>query len=184
MFWRAGIAMLALLAFMPVAVATEADDVRAQLKPLVLKEAKANGLSPQLVAAIITVESSWNPWAVNLEASYRYVLNVALHAHETRVSTETERELQHFSWGLMQIVGGTARAIGYHGPLTMLLDPATNIAWGTRYLGQLKGRYPAMRDTIAAYNAGSVRRTAAGAYVNQGYVDKVTAVLARSGKAP
>ncbi len=150
----------------------------ATLRTIVAKAATEHGLSPRLLGAIITVESGWNPWAVHYETTYRYVLNVAYHAHDNHITLETERHLQHTAFGLTQLVGGTARAISYTGSLTRLLDPATNAHWGARYLRTLKTRYPnSIRDQISAFNCGSVRKDARGRYSNQAYVDRVTAVL-------
>jgi soluble lytic murein transglycosylase-like protein len=37
-------------------------------------------------------------------------------------------------WGLMQIRHDTARSMGYSGPASGLLDPATNLKYGVKYL--------------------------------------------------
>lgn len=163
----------------------EAPDERVSLRQVVAREARANGLSVELVEAIITVESGWNPWAIRLETKYRYVRNIANHAHENHITMETERALQRMAFGMFQIVGGTARATGYRGPLSALLDPETNIHWGTRYLGTLRQRFPnSTRAQIAAYNGGpgAVRSRGHGSAVrlhfsNQGYVDKVMGAM-------
>lgn len=153
----------------------------AALRAIVDEEAKAAGISARLIAAIITIESAWNPWAMHLETRFRYLMNVANHAQATHTTIETERELQKMAFGLMQLVGGTARAIGYKGPLTLLLDPEVNIHWGSRYLRQIRVHYPNnVRDQVAAYNAGSVRLDGAGRYVNQAYVDQVIAILTQN----
>lgn len=151
---------------------------RAAYQELVTKEARKNGLDARVLAAIITVESNWHPSAMHVEAHYRYVLNLALHARESGVSIDTERHLQRVAWGLTQLVGGTARSIGFRGPLSGLLDPATNVHWGARYLGGLNRRYRNVWDCVAAYNAGSVRRNLkTGRYSNQSYVDKIAVQL-------
>lgn len=147
---------------------------------IVIKEAHANHINPRLLSAIIEVESGWNPAAMHLETNYRYLRNVANFAHKTHVTVETERYLQRMAFGLCQIVGGTARAIGYEGPLAKLLDPAVNIHWGAIYLGGLRERYPANeRAQAAAYNAGSawVKK---GRYINQPYVDMVMGAMQRT----
>ena len=57
--------------------------------------------------------------------------------------------------GLMQILLSTARDMGYWGSSSGLMDPATNIDLGTRYLGMMMERFD--RDyelAVAAYNAG------------------------------
>ncbi|HEY8416678.1 MAG TPA: transglycosylase SLT domain-containing protein [Limnochordales bacterium] len=57
--------------------------------------------------------------------------------------------------GLMQVLLSTARDMGYRGSASELMDPATNIEWGTRYLARMWnqfGRDPQL--AVAAYNAG------------------------------
>src|SRR5207245_1331912 len=110
---------------------------------------------PQVIAltkAIIAHESEWNPNAVNPDDP---------------------------SYGLMQVLFGPG---GPYPSVTtqQLLDPATNIQLGMDFLRYQLGRYPILEDAIAAYNAGSPRRDAAGQYINtvgstqvQDYVDDV-----------
>lgn len=65
--------------------------------------------------------------------------------------------------GLMQLLPETARRLGYTGSLgndssrtSGLYDPGTSIRLGTRLLGQLRGRWPAVPwdQVYSAYNAG------------------------------
>lgn len=84
---------------------------------------------------------------------------------------------QKTSWGLMQIMGGTARDLGFAGPLTDLMDPELGIFWGCRYFQAHCSQYVQLLDQIAAYNAGQVRRMQDGTYLNQGYVDKMIDAL-------
>lgn len=59
------------------------------------------------------------------------------------------------SIGLMQLLTGTARDLGFTGPEEMLFDPATNINYGTMLLEQLMGRCgPDFERVYAAYNSG------------------------------
>lgn len=110
-----------------------------------------------LVKAVITRESGWTPNAVRPEPL-----------------------IGDASYGLMQVLLRTARL--YDGGITpdQLLDPPTNITIGTTHLSGLLGRYFSISDAVAAYNAGSVRRNAAGLYINsrgdtkvQSYVNDV-----------
>jgi soluble lytic murein transglycosylase-like protein len=56
--------------------------------------------------------------------------------------------------GLMQIMPGTGKRYGVHTPAA-LLDPATNVDAGTRYLRDLMTLFKGRVDlTLAAYNAG------------------------------
>ncbi|MFN8109652.1 MAG: lytic transglycosylase domain-containing protein [Thermoleophilia bacterium] len=58
--------------------------------------------------------------------------------------------------GLMQLMPGTARGLG----VTDILDPAQNLAAGSRYLKQQIDTFGDLRSALAAYNAGpnAVRR--------------------------
>lgn len=79
------------------------------------------------------------------------------------------------SRGLMQLLGRTAKGLGYTGPVGDdvarrggLYDPATSIMLGTDNLAQLARRFPGedWPAIYAAYNAGSIRRNARGEFVN------------------
>ncbi len=96
---------------------------------IIVREAKKNGLAPELVAAVIKQESKFVPNA----RSPRGAL------------------------GLMQLLPSTGRWMGAHN----LLNPAQNIAAGTRYLKYLSDQFGGNETkVIAAYNAGegNVRR--------------------------
>lgn len=156
-------------------------------------------LDPLLIASFIMVESSGNPWAWNPEPPYRFLWDVK-HAKPFRPLTVAERVSevppkdfpgwkgadpdaewwgQQCSWGLMQVMGGVARERGFKGTfLTQLSDPEINLWTGSRHLAALARRYTG-DDLYAAYNAGSPRRVASGAYENQGYVDKIREQLGR-----
>lgn len=123
----------------------------------------------ELVAAIVWTESNCNTWAYRYEPQYKYLLG----SEETL--TATERAGQMISWGLMQVMGGVAREHGFKGWFPMLCEPTVGLTYGCLHLAKFKTRYPSSwSDVIASYNAGRpVFRD--GAYMNQGYVDKVLA---------
>lgn len=153
---------------------------RDALRAIVSREVEGTKLSAPLLEAIISVESSWNPWALRLEKDFSYVVDAERHARFSQITVETERTLQRMSFGLMQLMGGTARSVGYVGPLAVLLDPEVNVHWGARYFQRISQQYPMVSDQIAAYNAGRARRDIGGLYVNQAYVEKVSKALAES----
>jgi len=65
-----------------------------------------------------------------------------------------EPRLQDASYGLMQLLGRTARRLGFSGPLEGLFSPGTNIALGARYFSGLLTRYPEPGAALAHYNGG------------------------------
>ena len=75
------------------------------------------------------------------------------------------------SYGPMMVKASTARSqLGVKDPTT-LRDPARGISGGVLYLAwQLKRYAGDTTAAVAAYNAGSARRTSAGAFINQPYV--------------
>jgi len=104
-----------------------------------------------LIYAIINKESVFNP------TSIRY-----------------EHTLKEKSFGLMQILVSTARWLGFKGDEFLLVRPDTNIHYGTKYISYQLNRYKGdVKKAIAAYNAGSVKYTTNGKYINQNYVSDV-----------
>lgn len=77
---------------------------------LIAVHARANGIPIALAHAVVRHESGYNARATGRAGEI----------------------------GLMQIKLTTARGIGYRGTAKGLYDPATNIAWGMKYLGQAR----------------------------------------------
>lgn len=135
--------------------------------------ATKHGVTPELVAAIIEVESSGNTFAMRYEPLWWRRLSQ--HESVKGVSSATERAQLSTSWGLMQVMGVTARELGFRGPfLSALCQPSVGIEFGVRYLKRQLDRYDGNEvEAVAAYNAGTARRGDDGDFVNQSYVDKV-----------
>ncbi len=149
------------------------------LQDLIDDTAERYELPIKLVRAIVTVESQGDPWATRYEPAFfsRYVLAKG-HPVFPGCSRDTEERLRAHSFGLMQVMGQVAREHGFDAPfLTALCDPATGLDWGCRHLAKQVHRYDGnLEAAVAAYNAGSAIRNAAGtAWRNQRYVDKVRA---------
>lgn len=119
-------------------------------RSLVDQYSKKHGLRSAIVSAVIHQESGWNPRA------YR-----------------AEPKVGDASRGLGQILLGTARQYGYKGTVEQLYNPEINIDWTAHILNSLWHKYRKNEDMFAAYNAGSVRKTKDGKYINQKYVDSV-----------
>jgi hypothetical protein len=100
---------------------------RGDLEPLIVKHAAANNVPAGLVHRIIIRESRYNPRAVGRGGAL----------------------------GLMQIKHGTARALGYAGPATGLLDAETNLTYGVRYLaGAYRAANGDQNRTVGYYARG------------------------------
>lgn len=141
--------------------------------PKIILHAQAHGVDPYLMAGIIQVESEGKMFAVRYEPKYKWFSSPGEHASANGTTIETETELQKFSFGLCQIMGGTLRDLGHKAPLPQAFDPEVNLEFGAKLLENLMKKYPDVKDVISAYNAGSPRKIG-GDYVNQGFVDAVT----------
>ena len=146
----------------------------------VLKRDESLSLT-SLILAICRVESNLNPDAVRYESGFHWLVD-GQRINKLKPATcsyQTEINLQKISWGLMQIMGATARNLGCGGWLTGLLDPVQGLYWGMRYLQWQYRRFfvnDGLHGVIAAYNAGSPRYKD-GRFVNQAYVDKVLSAM-------
>jgi len=151
-------------------------------KRLILEQAGKFGVEPALIAAICQRESDFNADAMRLEDGYRWLWRVGENAGRLKITFRTEEKLQSFSYGLMQLMGATARSCGFLEPLPVLLDPQKNLEFGCRYLMSLFDRFGKLGKNVeagwcdavvAAYNAGSPRRVNNLKFVNEGYVRAV-----------
>ena len=88
----------------------------------------------ELIKAIITIESAFNPKA------YRY-----------------EAHRKDASYGLCQIMYQTAKGLGFKGKPEDLYDPYTNIFWSGTYLKYIINTYKDIDKTFASYNMGLPR---------------------------
>lgn len=149
------------------------------LKKLVKKKSSKSGFDFNLLDAIITVESGYNPYAMRYEKDWSFLETPAKFALLNKITIDTEIRMQMFSYGLPQIMGGTARWLSYEGPLSALIDPELSISLMILRLEKLKSmfQYKSDSDLIAAYNAGQAKKRSDGTYRNQAYVQKVLALL-------
>jgi soluble lytic murein transglycosylase-like protein len=135
------------------------------------------GLDPNVVAAIVMVESAGNPWAVRFEPQYRWVLranDVRDIAENEGMSVETLTMLQRCSFGLMQIMAAVAiDEYRFRGYPTQLCDPYTGLFYGCLHLKSKFVKYADEDEAVSAYNCGTPVETTGGLFANQKYVDKV-----------
>lgn len=108
---------------------------------LVRQIAPNYSLDPALVCAIVEQESDGDTWLVRWEKGFdqKYIvpLEAAGKIHPTPPITEaTEAVTRAMSWGLMQIMGETAREapVNYYGRMAALCDPNTGITQGCKAL--------------------------------------------------
>jgi soluble lytic murein transglycosylase-like protein len=145
-------------------------------------------LDHKIVAAVVWQESSGNKWAYRYEPAFfeKYLAAKDLtHAKDRGITSDSERRLRAFSFGLMQIMGQTARENGFSGFLPELFDTKTNINLGCKILSDnLKMFDGDLKKALSAYNSGAgfVRRNGATLYadkvlahVNNGNYKKVLA---------
>lgn len=143
------------------------------IKEIINKHALKNGIDPDLALAIATVESSLNPFVMRYELGYRWTYHITDYAHKLKITDATEEQLQKFSYGLFQLMGGLARTIGYDDHLPKILDPEINASLGCRHIKSLLIKFKGENDAISSFNQGSPRKTDGGLYQNQQYCDKV-----------
>lgn len=125
-----------------------------ELLALARQKAIAWQIQPDIVFALIDRESEWDTYDIRFEP--KFLSKYIAPQYTAGKLSATEAYGRSFSWGLMQIMGETAREIGYEGPLAALTDPATGIEWGCRRLNGLLSR--AKGDINAAlqhYNGGA-----------------------------
>lgn len=135
--------------------------------------AKSYAFDPVLIAAFIAQESGGIPQRSRFEPAWHFYNAPEKFAAQLGISAETEKQLQSFSWGLMQIMGAAARDMGYAGFLNQLCDPDIGLSVSCKFLDEKRKKYPELKDMISSYNMGTPKKTAAGLYVNQAYVDGV-----------
>ncbi len=151
--------------------------------PIIQQNAELYKLNPNLVAAVIMVESSGDEWAVRMEPLWHYFYETKKFAQLNRITEGTEKVLQACSWGLMQVMGSVAREHHFSGPLQRLCEPEIGIRYGCKHLAKFMIKYKNERDAIASYNAGSPVHDMNGKYKNNDYVVKVLGFLELINKA-
>ena len=150
---------------------------------LIESAASSHGLPSRLVRAVVGVESGGNTWSFRFEPAFyeRYVRPDKTIRAVAPCSLDTERQARATSWGLMQVMGATARGLGFDRSfLSELADPALGLEYGCRLLARLRDRHKGSMGwggAVAAYNAGGVRLDPQGRFVNQAYVDKIVRTL-------
>ena len=143
--------------------------IDAKLLALAQRAAEAEGLDAALVCAVVEQESGWNPWAMRYEPAF-FAKYVAPLYTNNKVGA-TEAYARGISWGLMQVMGQTAREKGASSLyLSTLCDPAVGLAVGCRILRQkLEAVGGDAARALLAWNGGA----------NRDYADEVLARVGR-----
>lgn len=98
--------LIAVAVAAPLPASAQVSPVRDNIDALIEAHAKANGVPASFIHRVVKRESGYNPRAVGRGGAM----------------------------GLMQIKHGTARALGYGGPASGLLDAKVNLTYGVAYL--------------------------------------------------
>jgi soluble lytic murein transglycosylase-like protein len=111
------------------------------LIPTALTIAERHALNPSLVCALIEQESAWNTHAIRYEPAFfaKYVAPLFTN-NKVEPPTNTEANSRAISWGLMQVMGQSARETGFIGQfLSELCDPSIGIEVGCLLLARKLG---------------------------------------------
>lgn len=121
-----------------------------ELVALARKAAGLYRVDSAIVCAVVEQESNWNPWAIRYEPAF-YQKYESASPHDVTV-----RVARAISWGLMQIMGQTARDEEYSGPYAQLTDPWINLDLGVGILARLVEADPkGVQGALERWNGGS-----------------------------
>ncbi len=177
------------------------------LAPLIAEMGARYTLPGPIVLALVQVESGYCPDAWNPEPRYNYLWDVKANRPFRRLTSvelaskyppkdfpappgvdpDAEYWGQQASWGLGQIMGANARGLGYQGRFLpgLAASASEGLLYALLHLAKLRDRFFSVAGwpgVVAAYNAGSPRKTPAGTWENQAYVDRIATAL--SGRWP
>lgn len=131
-----------------------------------IKEAeRQTDVNGRLILAVIMQESLGNPFAFRFEPKFfdKYLKGKELTKLGGHVPTNctgaTELAARGFSWGLMQIMGQTAREFGFDSDfLSALLDPRSNIELGAKILKYHLKNTDSVEAALLKYNGGGNKK--------------------------
>jgi soluble lytic murein transglycosylase-like protein len=128
---------------------------REEIIRLAREVAAQHGLDPGLVCAVCEQESGWDPWAIRYEPIfYERYLRPMVDGGE--LSDATEARARAFSWGLMQVMGQTARENGYSRHMAGICEPETGLEVGCRVLaGKLAEARGDVERGLLLWNGGA-----------------------------
>jgi len=131
---------------------------RATLLPVVATVAGRHDLPVDLVAAMVRQESTFNRFTNRFEKDFykTYIEGKSLDFLPRGSLEITESLGRATSWGLLQVMGATARQYGFRGWFPELCEAAVGLEFGCRYLADLRRQYGSegWPVVVRAYNAG------------------------------
>jgi soluble lytic murein transglycosylase-like protein len=145
---------------------------------LIYAKGRQFGVDPLVIMALVWQESRGSVYAVRYEPKYKWLWKPEKFHGSLGIDLKTEINMQKQSYGLLQVMGGTARWLNFEGHLGALYKPENNLYWGVKYLAKLKEKYGDTESYLSAYNQGSPRKDDDGNFLNQKYVDDVCLLLA------
>lgn len=156
-------------------------NIEKDVDDLIIEMAEKFRVDANLIRAITWKESQGQTWKNRFEPAMKdtQLWHPDVYSKKLFISRPTEEANQKNSWGLMQVMGATARWQGFESDLPMLLLPQIGLFYGTKYLRYLFDRLGDEDHVVAAYNAGpGVHKTSGGMWDNQKtYVDVVYSYL-------
>ncbi len=129
-----------------------------QYLPIIQAKAVAHGHPAELIRAMAEQESSFFPYRNRFEQGFydSYIKGKNLDFVPPLCLKITEALGRATSWGLLQVMGATARQYGFRGWLPELCLPEVGLEWGCRYLADLRRQFghEGWPVVVRAYNAG------------------------------
>jgi len=156
---------------------------RRLLASLVAKHAAFYGLDRIWCAALVLHESEGGEqWSSRIEETSALYVRIMSSSRSSLAgfvppagrnpSLYDEKIWRASSWGLSQILGETARVMGFKGRyLPELLDPDVNLFWGLGYFAKCLRRAGSGIDKNAQYRSASLFYNGAGNADYPGYVE-------------
>jgi len=146
------------------------DDVQDAIGACLRHASARYAVNPDVLTAIIEVESGWRPWAISYQDGARWHERYPATYDEAVVTVQDlwDRALR-FGTGLGQISAVHLRELEVQDP-TILLDPCMNVQWAGYVLGLKMRKFGNTWLAIERYNG-----------INPAYPKKVQAILQKMG---
>ena len=146
--------------------------VEERIISLIKKYAEKHGLTPDIVYGVIMQESNGDQFSVRYEKNYKWLEDPEKHK-PIICSLDTEIMFQKTSFGLMQMMGGVFRELGFRGWLSKaMIEPCIQLDYGCKFLANKIVKYGFMGG-ICSYNSGSPRLNGQNQYLNIDYYSQV-----------